>query len=94
MSELILYYGRECPHCKAMMPLVERLEREVGIKFEKKEIWHNEKNKKEIKSKRKLIEAACGGEILIPCFYSRKTEAVFCREVPYEKLREWAIKNS
>ena len=41
MSELIMFHGRECPHCHVMMPLVDRLEQEEGIKLEKKEIWHN-----------------------------------------------------
>ena len=93
MTELIMYYGRECRHCHAMMPIVEKLEKEEGIKFEKKEVWHSKKNKEEIKAKRKTIEKACGGKILIPCFYSKKTNKTFCREVPYKKLKEWAQKN-
>ena len=30
-SKLIMFHGRECPHCKDMMPLVERLEKEIPV---------------------------------------------------------------
>ena len=41
---LIQFYGEECPHCAVMKPLVEKLERELGIKIEKYEVWHNQAN--------------------------------------------------
>ena len=44
MAKLIMFHGRECPHCKKMMPLVEKLEQETGVRFDKREVWHDEKN--------------------------------------------------
>ena len=41
---LIQFYGEECPHCAVMKPLVEKLERELGIKIEKYEVWHKQAN--------------------------------------------------
>ena len=41
---LIEFYGEECPHCQAMLPLVERLEKEEGLKVERHEVWHNKEN--------------------------------------------------
>jgi thiol-disulfide isomerase/thioredoxin len=31
MSKLIMFHARECPHCKAMIPLVDKLEEEEEI---------------------------------------------------------------
>ena len=44
MARLLMFHGRECPHCMKMMPLVEKLEQETGVRFDKHEIWHDEKN--------------------------------------------------
>ncbi len=44
MEKLIMFHGRECPHCKNMMPYVDKLEEETGIQLEKLEVWHDEKN--------------------------------------------------
>jgi thiol-disulfide isomerase/thioredoxin len=43
MKEIIMFHGASCPHCHAMMPLVDRLEKEEKIKVIKKEVWNNEK---------------------------------------------------
>ncbi len=42
MSHLKNYYGTECPHCERMMPLIEKLEKELGVTVDKKEVWHDE----------------------------------------------------
>ena len=34
MNHLLEFYGTECPHCVQMHELVERLEKEEGIKEE------------------------------------------------------------
>jgi len=44
MKRIIMFYGAECPHCHAMMPLVERLEKEEKVKVDRREVWHNERN--------------------------------------------------
>jgi thiol-disulfide isomerase/thioredoxin len=92
MNKLIMFHARECPHCKAMMPLVDRLENEERIKFEKLEVWHDEKNQDLMRSYRPDIAPKCGGELRTPTFFNPGTKDALCGEVPYEKLKDWAIK--
>lgn len=84
---LIDFYGKECPHCVTMMPLVDRLEKNVGVKVERYEVWHNEENAK------KMAEygtGLCGG---VPFFFNTETKGYLCGEVPYEELKRWAGEN-
>ncbi|MCJ7682051.1 MAG: thioredoxin family protein [Candidatus Aminicenantes bacterium] len=91
MSKLIMFHGKECPHCRRMMPLVERLEKEEGIILDKLEVWHNEQNADKMRSFKGVIEPKCGGQLRTPTFLKTDTNSVICGEVPYEKLKEWAL---
>ncbi|MGQ9673905.1 MAG: thioredoxin family protein [Candidatus Aminicenantales bacterium] len=91
MSRLIMFYAQECPHCRAMMPLVERLEKEEQIAFEKLEVWHNKKNADLMRSYRPVIAPRCGGQLRTPTFFNPETNDVLCGEVPYERLKVWAL---
>lgn len=84
MAKLLEFYGEECPHCRKMDRLVERLEEEEGVEFDKFEVWHNEENARKF---RELDGGRCGG---VPFFYNEETEEYICGEVSYEKFREWA----
>lgn len=42
-NNLLFFYGTECEHCEKMMPLIERLEKELGIQFTRYEVWHDKK---------------------------------------------------
>jgi thiol-disulfide isomerase/thioredoxin len=92
MKNLIMFWARECPHCKRMMPLVNQLEKEENIAFEKLEIWHNEENADLMRSYRDIIAPKCGGQLRTPTFLNKDTEDVLCGEVEYETLKEWASK--
>ena len=92
MSKLIMFHGKECPHCQAMIPLVDKLEKEEGIALDKKEVWHNEKNADLMRSHRDIIEPKCGGQLRTPTFMNTETNDIICGEVEYEKLKEWASK--
>lgn len=84
MSNLLEFYGTECPHCVRMHKLVERLEKEEGVQVERFEVWHNKENEK------KLLEIdkdMCGG---VPFFYNTKNQKFICGEASYEELKEWA----
>jgi thiol-disulfide isomerase/thioredoxin len=83
---LLEFFGTECPHCSRMHPLVERLEKEKGVKVEKYEVWHNEENAKKMMEYDKCY---CGG---VPFFFNTETEEYICGEAPYEKLKNWASK--
>jgi len=87
-----MFYARECPHCKNMMPIVDRLEKETGINFERLEVWHDEKNADLMRSYRPAIAPKCGGQLRTPTFFNPDTEGVLCGEVEYEKLKKWAEK--
>jgi thiol-disulfide isomerase/thioredoxin len=90
---IIMYHGAECPHCHRMMPIVAKVEKETGFKFDKKEVWHDEKNADEMRKHKKLIAPACGGDLGTPAFYSTKTHKVICGEMEYEPFLEWVKKN-
>lgn len=90
MSELIMFYGRECPHCRNMMPFVDKLEKETGIKLKKLEVWHNEKNADLMRSHRDIIIPKCGGQLRVPTFLNKEKNDAICGEVEYKKLKNWA----
>lgn len=82
---LIDFYGEECPHCIAMMPLVERLEKETGLKVERYEVWHNEENGRKMEQYDKGL---CGG---VPFFFNTDTNDFICGESSFEELKKWAL---
>ncbi len=81
---LLEFYGKECPHCNRMQPLVERLEKETGVKVEKYEVWHDAKNAEKMEEYDKGL---CGG---VPFFYNTETKKHICGEATYEQLGAWA----
>ena len=92
MNKLIMFHGRECPHCQVMMPLVDRLEKETDVSIERLEIWHNEKNADLMRSKRDIITPKCGGQLKTPTFMNTETNDIICGEVEYDALKNWATK--
>ncbi len=85
MSDLLMFYGTECIHCHEMNPLVEKLEKELKVKVEKFEIWHNSKNKK--------LYDTCNTEIHctgVPYFFDKKSKQGICGAVDYPILKKWA----
>jgi len=92
MSKLIMFHGRECPHCRRMMPLIEKLEGETAVRFDKREIWHDEKNADLMRSYKPVITLKCGGQLRVPTFINTETNDVICGEVEYDKLKAWALK--
>jgi thiol-disulfide isomerase/thioredoxin len=87
MSDLLMFTGTECTHCHEMEPLVEKLEKETGVKVEKLEVWHNAKNAETLQQ---LDKGFCGG---IPFFFNRKTGKWICGSTSYENLKKWALGN-
>lgn len=92
MSKLVMFHGRECPHCRKMMPLVDKMIEEKGVEIEKLEVWHNEKNADAMRSYRDIITPKCGGQLRVPTFLNTGAKDVFCGEVEYEELVDWATK--
>ena len=84
-QDLVEFYGTECIHCREMDPLVQKLEKEEGVKIEKLEVWHNTDN---LNIMRELDKGYCGG---VPFFYNKKTNRWICGSTSYEKLKAWAL---
>lgn len=84
MPKLYMFYGTECVHCHHMFPLVEKLEKELKIKIDKLEVWHDSKNRKIMEKYNKL---RCTG---VPFFYNEKSGKYICGAVPYDELKAWA----
>lgn len=82
---LLEFYGKECPHCIAMMPLVERVEKDLKVEIRKLETWHNPENEEQ--RKRKDANGDCGG---VPFFVNEETGKTLCGESSYEEILAWA----
>ena len=87
-----MFWARECPHCRHMMPLVDRVIEEEDVKIEKLEIWHNEENADLMRSYKDVIAPKCGGQLRTPTFFDTETNDVICGEVEYDVLKDWALK--
>ena len=85
MEDLLFFTGRECVHCREMKPLVERLEKEKGIKLVELEVWHDAKNADLLT---KLDKINCGG---VPFFYNKKSGKALCGSTDYETFKKWAL---
>lgn len=81
---LMEFYGTECPHCHTMAPFVEQLEKELGVKVERLETWHDATNEEKRAS---LDNGFCGG---VPYFVNTSNGRKLCGAVPYETLKRWA----
>lgn len=87
-----MFHGQDCPHCHAMMPLVDQLEKELNIKVERKEVWNNDENAEEMRKYTNLIGPACGGDLGVPAFVNLENKTALCGETNYENLKLWATK--
>lgn len=50
-SNIIYYYGAECPHCKDVKNFFEEKGVREKVVFSEKEVWHNKKNSSEMMEK-------------------------------------------
>ncbi len=78
------FYGETCPHCIAMKPKVERLEKELGIEIEKREVWNDPSNAEAMKE---LDKGMCGG---VPFFINTESNQFICGATDYKTLKAWA----
>ncbi|MCX6561696.1 MAG: hypothetical protein NTZ26_14430 [Candidatus Aminicenantes bacterium] len=92
MSKLIMFHGRECPHCRTMMPIVDRLMADIGVTIDKQEVWHDEANADRMRSFKAILAPKCGGQLRVPAFVNTETEDALCGEVPYDTLKAWAAR--
>jgi thiol-disulfide isomerase/thioredoxin len=81
---LLEFYGESCPHCIEMKPLVEKLEKELGIEVEKNEVWENEEN---AAKQKEYDKGLCGG---VPFFINTESGKHICGSTDYDSLKAWA----
>ncbi len=67
-----------------MHKLIEKLEKEEGVKVDTFEVWHNKENENKLLE---LDKDLCGG---VPFFYNTKTKKFICGEEEYDILKKWA----
>ncbi|MFH0817525.1 MAG: thioredoxin family protein, partial [Candidatus Micrarchaeota archaeon] len=90
-GSLVEFYGRECPHCTRMAPIVSQVEAELNITFSKLEVWHNSGNYKIFESYAKSINPACEGSLAVPAFYNIASGKALCGEVSKQELISFAL---
>jgi len=78
---LIEFFGKECPHCLAMEPLVKKLENS-GIPVKRYEVWHNADNAS-LMERYDPDGEFCGG---VPLFINEDTGKRICGEASYEDI--------
>jgi hypothetical protein len=69
-AQLILFYGRECPHCQELEKFIADNGIRDKVSFENLEVYHNKNNSQFLLEKAK----GCGiseNEIGVPFFYTR-----------------------
>ena len=88
---ILEFYGEECPPCHYVRPTVEKLEKDLGIHFEKLEVWHNEENAERMERHREAIESASGGMYGVPTFFNTRTGKALVGAVDYETLKAFAL---
>jgi glutaredoxin len=52
-SDVVLYYGEECPHCKDVEKFLDDNKVADVVNFAKKEVWHNQANSNDMLAKSK-----------------------------------------
>jgi glutaredoxin len=57
-SGIVYYYGEECPHCHDVAKFLDENGIAEKVNFEKKEVWHNTANARDMDAKVKI----CGLE--------------------------------
>lgn len=83
-SHLLEFYGEECPYCRAMDHLVDRLEEEEGVTVTRYEVWHDPGNARKMED---YDVDLCGG---VPFFCNTSSGGWICGLSSYEELKAWA----
>lgn len=91
MDRLIYFWGRECPHCAKLSPVVEEASKEISQPIEKLEVWHSAENAKLLESFTNEVERSCGSGLGVPTLYNEKTGTAICGDrLSKEDIVDWA----
>ncbi len=47
-----------------------------------------------MRSYREALAPKCGSQLRVPTFFNMETKDAICGEVDYEKLKDWALRQS
>ncbi len=90
VRQITFFHGADCPHCKKMHPIVEKLEKELKFKMTKKEVWYDEKNEDEMRKYADIItEASEDGDMGVPAFVDIKNKEALVGEQSEKDLKKW-----
>lgn len=95
-AKFVEFYGEECPHCKKMAPILEQVENDTGIFFEKLEVWHNDTNRAEYLRHMESVMKDCNLQhegIVVPTFMSMKNNKAICGEKTIDQLKQFIKDN-
>ena len=81
---LLEFYGETCPHCVEMKPMIEKVEKDLGVSIEKIEVWNDEANAKRMEE---IDKGLCGG---VPFFYNTETKKFLCGSSEEAAVIAWA----
>lgn len=91
MDRLIYFWGKECPHCAKLHPVVEDAAKEITQPIEKLEVWHSAENAQLMESYSKQVESSCGSGLGVPTLYNEKTGKAICGDrLSKENIIDWA----
>lgn len=76
-SNIILFYGQECPHCKDVDKFLEENRIAEKVKFDRLEVFHNVKNGAILKEKAKQCGIENKKEIGVPLVYAFEENKCF-----------------
>lgn len=81
-NRLIFFWGRECPHCAKLHPIVtevsEMLSKDGGDGITELEVWHSDENAKLMRSYGNALKEACGGSLGVPALYNERSKKALC----------------
>jgi len=81
-NRLIFFWGRECPHCAKLHPIVNEASAELireGLEgITELEVWHSEENARLMRSYGDVLKKACGGSLGVPALYNERTKKALC----------------
>jgi len=67
-SEIILFYGENCPFCQKVEDFIKENKIEEKVTFERKEVFNNEKNAQELVGKAQICELSAA-DIGVPLLW-------------------------
>ena len=91
-GEFVEFYGDGCPHCARMAPVLEKIESETDVEFQKLEVYKNKTNQEEMLRHAENIEQECG-LLGVPVFYAVETDKAVCGEVSEKELKAFIAAN-